>query len=86
MSRNELSAMRNSVDLFATPSAARTEDHSICLEAYGLLNHSYDSIDSLVRDLAHSGSQQVAYHANPVTEVTVLGQPEGLLPFSHLFL
>jgi hypothetical protein len=78
--------MRNSVDLFATHTAASTEDQSTCFEAHGFLNQSYDSLDSLVRDLAHSGSQQVAHQANPVTEVAVVGQPEGLLPFSHLFL
>jgi hypothetical protein len=78
--------MRNSVDLFATHTAASTEDHSICFEAHGFLNQSYDSLDSLVRDLAHSGSQQVADHTNAVAEVAVVGQPEGLLPFSHLFL
>jgi len=78
--------MRNSVDLFATHTAASTEDHSICFEAHGFLNQSYDSLDSLVRDLAHSGSQQVADHANAVAELAVVGQPGGLLPFSHLFL
>ena len=78
--------MPHSVDTSASHTAASTEDNSICLEAHGFLNQSYDSLDRLVRDLAHSGSEHLAYHPNPVTEVALTGQPEGLLPGSHLFL
>jgi hypothetical protein len=78
--------MQPPVDTAETHAAANTEDRSICLEAHGFLNQSYDSLDSLLRDLAHAGAAQPAQHAGAAVEVTVIGQPEGLLPFSHLFL
>jgi hypothetical protein len=65
--------------------AANSEDHSTCLEAYGFLNQSYDSLDHLLRDLAHHGGTQATDHA-AVVEVAVVGEPEVLMPFSHLFL
>ncbi|SAL12383.1 hypothetical protein AWB69_00372 [Caballeronia udeis] len=60
------------------------DDHSTCLEAHGFLNQSYDSLDHLLRDLAHQGSSHVA-DSGAVVQLAVVGQPEGLMPF-HLFL
>jgi hypothetical protein len=60
------------------------DDRSTCLEAHGFLNQSYDSLDHLVRDLAHQVIGHIA-DSGPVVELTVVGQPEGLMPF-HLFL
>jgi hypothetical protein len=62
-----------------------TDDHSTCLEAHGFLNQSYDSLDHVLRDLARQGGSHVADQGS-VVELTVVGQPEGLMPFSHLFL
>jgi hypothetical protein len=76
--------MQPSGNLPAAPVTATTEDHSICFEAHGFLNQSYDSVDNLLRDLVHHTAQPVAPAS--VTEVTVVGQPDGFLPFSHLFL
>lgn len=67
--------------------AGHVEDHSICYEAQGFLNHSYDWLDSLLRDLAHAGTAPVAHPAaGAVSEVTLIGQPDALMPASHLFL
>jgi hypothetical protein len=76
--------MQPSGDTPAVHVTAHTEDQSICFEAHGFLNQSYDSVDNLLRDLVHHTAQPVDQAS--VTEVTVVGQPEGFLPFSHLFL
>ena len=77
--------MPNPVDIAAIHPAPHAEDLSICLEAHGFLNQSYDSMDSLLRELAHSASV-TPDHAGAPVELTVTGQPEWLMPFSHLFL
>jgi hypothetical protein len=77
--------MPNPVNIAALHHAPHAEDLSICLEAHGFLNQSYDSLDSLLRDLAHSRSV-VPDHAAATVELTVTGQPDGFFPFGHLFL
>jgi hypothetical protein len=76
--------MQPSGDTHVAQVTATTDDHSICFEAHGFLNQSYDSVDNLLRDLVHNTAQAVEHASVP--EVTVIGQPEGFLPFSHLFL
>ena len=77
--------MPNPVNIAALHNAPHAEDLSICLEAHGFLNQSYDSLDNLLRDLAHSGSL-MPDHAGATVELTVTGQADGFLPFGHLFL
>lgn len=79
--------MQVPVDTPEIPAAGHAEDHSICYEAQGFLNHSYDWLDSLLRDLAHAGMAPVAHPAaDAVSEVTLIGRPDALMPASHLFL
>jgi hypothetical protein len=61
------------------------DDRSICLEAHGFFNQSYDSLDSLLRDITHSTNQPVVEHPDATT-VTLVGVPDGLMSFGHLFL
>jgi hypothetical protein len=77
--------MQHPVDIPETHAPANAEDHSICLEAHGFLDQSYDSVDSLLRNLANAGAAQPVNHTGAAVEVTVVGQPDGLMPF-HLFL
>lgn len=67
-----------------TASATLAQDESICLEAHGLLNQSYDSLDDLLHGLTHAYASPQADHA-AAPEVTVVGQPDTLL-LAHLFL
>jgi len=60
---------------------AAAGDHSISLEAYGFLDQSYDSVNSLLLDLTHSAPAESTDHAT----VTVVGQPDGFASLSHLF-
>jgi len=60
---------------------AASGDHSISLEAYGFLDQSYDSVDSLLVDLTHSTATPSADH----TTVAVVGQPDGFASMAHLF-
>jgi hypothetical protein len=64
--------------------AAPTQDESICLEAHGLLNQSYDALDALLLGLAHVAPMLQAEPA-AAPEVTIVGQGEALPP-AHLFL
>ena len=59
---------------------AASGDHSISLEAYGFLDQSYDSVNSLLLDLTHSTAASTD-HAT----VTVVGQADGFASLSHLF-
>jgi hypothetical protein len=77
--------MQRPVNITEIFSPSHSGDLSICLEAHGFLNQSYDSMDSLLRELAHSASV-TPDHAGAPVELTVTGQPEWLMPFSHLFL
>ncbi|MFL9922504.1 hypothetical protein PQR75_46215 [Paraburkholderia fungorum] len=76
--------MQRPADVPQPQAAANAEDHSICLEAHGFLSQSYDSLDSLLREIAHSDVEQPAGHGSAF-EVSVVGVPDGLMPF-HLFL
>jgi len=61
---------------------AASGDHSISLEAYGFLDQSYDSVNSLLLDLTHStAAAESAGH----TTVAVVGQPDGFASMAHLF-
>ncbi len=65
--------------------AAAAEDRSVCLEWQGLPHHSYDSVDSLLHEVTHAAAAQSAAPA-PAVELTVIGQPDALLPLSHYLL
>ncbi|MGA7776639.1 MAG: hypothetical protein WCA85_02835 [Paraburkholderia sp.] len=77
--------MQHLADLLDGSSTPNAEDHSVCLEAHGFLNQSYDSVDSLLRAFVHSAATQQTDHASAV-QVTVVGQLDGLAQFGHLFL
>jgi hypothetical protein len=76
--------MKRSTTVPQTPATA-AEDRSVCLEWQGLLHHSYDSVDSLLREFTHAASAQPAAQTATV-EVTLVGQYDGLLPLSHYVL
>jgi hypothetical protein len=83
--------MQHSIGIHDSPAAANGEDHSTCLEAHGFLSQSYDSLDYLLRDLAHpdqahAGSQAHSAGHDAGVELTLVGNHEWLMPFSHLFL
>jgi hypothetical protein len=61
--------------------AASAQDESICFEAHGLLNQSYDALNTLLLDITHVAPVE---HA-AVPEVTIVGQADTLLA-AHLFL
>lgn len=75
----------NSPITHTTPAAPTSaQDESICFEAHGLLNQSYDSLDDLLHGLTHTDAAVPAEHAG-APEVTIVGQADALLP-AHLFL
>lgn len=61
--------------------AAPAQDESICFEAHGLLNQSYDALNTLLLDLTHVAPVE---HAS-APDVTIVGQADTLLS-AHLFL
>ena len=63
---------------------AAAQDESICFEAHGLLNQSYDSLDALLHGLTHAEAALPAEHTG-APEVTIVGQADALLA-AHLFL
>jgi hypothetical protein len=65
-------------------SLALSQDESICLEAHGLLNQSYDSLDNLLHGLTHAYATPLVDQV-PAPDVTIVGQPDTLL-LAHLFL
>ena len=68
----------------ASPTLA--QDESICLEAHGLLNQSYDSLDALLHGLTHAyAAPQSDQTVAAAPEVTIVGQADTLL-LAHLFL
>ena len=64
---------------------AASGDHSISLEAYGFLDQSYDSVNSLLLDLTHSTTASTPAASTDHATVTVVGQPDGFASLSHLF-
>jgi len=83
--------MQHSIGIRDSQAAVNEEDHSTCLEAHGFLSQSYDSLDHLLRNLAHQAQAQPQSQAQSTDHgvgvaVTVVGHQEWLMPFSHLFL
>jgi len=77
--------MNKPVVLYLPVSSAVVQDNSVCLEAHGLLNQSYDSLDNLLHGLAHAADATPPVdHVSP-PEVTIVGQADTLL-LAHLFL
>ncbi|MGF6613065.1 hypothetical protein OKW45_008053 [Paraburkholderia sp. WSM4175] len=77
--------MHHPADLAEHRAESGPGDRSICLEAHGFLNQSYDSLDSLLRDITHSNREQSVDHAG-AADLTLIGLPEGLISLGHLFL
>jgi hypothetical protein len=77
--------MQHLADLLDSSIPSNSEDHSVCLEAHGFLNQSYDSVDSLLRDFVHTGSTQQADHTSAV-HLTLVGRADDPAHFGHLFL
>ncbi|MEX3894761.1 hypothetical protein [Paraburkholderia sp. BR10954] len=77
--------MHQPADIAEHHAESDPQDQSICPEAHGFLNQSYDSLDSLLRDITHSTREQQVNHAGSA-DVSLIGQPEGLTFFGHLFL
>lgn len=73
-----------------TPTTPAPQDESICFEAHGLLDQSYDSLNALLLGLTHAEAATVPASPAPAehaggAEVTIVGQAGALLP-AHLFL
>ncbi|MPW17652.1 hypothetical protein GCT13_12100 [Paraburkholderia sp. CNPSo 3157] len=60
-------------------------ESSLCHEALGFLDQSYDLVDGLLREVTGPDHAQLAVHTGTV-ELTLTGQPDGLASVGHLFL
>jgi hypothetical protein len=79
--------MQHPIGIRDSQAPVNDEDHSTCPEAHGFLSQSYDSLDHLLRNLAHPAQPEAQSTDHGVgVEVTVVGHQEWLVPFSHLFL
>jgi hypothetical protein len=65
--------------------APGTAESSLCHEALGFLDQSYDLIDGLLREVARTDHAQPAVHSDAV-ELALIGLPDGLASVGHLFL
>jgi len=77
--------MYHPADIEAHRAEPSPQDQTVCLEAQGFLNQSYDSLDTLLRDITHAGTEHPVDHAG-AADVALIGLPEGLASFGHLFL
>lgn len=78
-----MSSQTSPANPHATPAA---HESSLCHEAAGFLDQSYDLIDGLLREIASPDhAQQPVAHADAV-ELALIGQPDGLASIGHLFL
>jgi hypothetical protein len=77
--------MHQPVDTIEHRAESGPDDLSISLEAHGFFNQSYDSLDSLLRDITHSTNLPAVEHPSEAT-VPLVGVPDGLTSIGHLFL
>lgn len=77
--------MSESVDPKAPQHNPGAGDHSICLEARGFLDQSYDSVDHLLGSLAANEVVPAEHHDSAI-ELALVGRPETLAFIGHLLI